>query len=84
MVEWTPIKCMCLSDPFPPPTDTTTLLVARYLLIKTLVARQLLTNVCTELHYIQQACSTIFSLESYCIYVPTVTMHDSSGFKLTI
>ena len=25
----------CLSDPFTPPTDTTTLLVARYLLIKT-------------------------------------------------
>ena len=35
----------CLSNPFPPPTDNTTLLVARYLLIKTLVARQLLTNV---------------------------------------
>ena len=34
----------CLSDPFPPPTDTTTLLVARYLLIKTFVARQLLTS----------------------------------------
>ena len=37
------IVSSCLSDPFPPPTDTITLLVARYLLIKTLIARQLLT-----------------------------------------
>ena len=38
----------CLSDPFTPPTDTTTLLVARHLLLKTLVAWQLLTNTHTH------------------------------------
>ena len=42
----------CLSNSFTPPTDTTTLLVARYLLIKTLVAWQLFTNMhtCTHTH----------------------------------
>ena len=54
MVEWTPIKVhvqqTSISDPFTPPTDTTTALAARYLLIKTLVARQLLTNTHTHTH----------------------------------
>ena len=49
----------CLSDPFTPPTDTTTLLVARYLLIKTLVAWQLLTNMheCTHTHTVTHMCT---------------------------
>ena len=58
MVEWTPIKgaCVklvssCLSDPFTPPTDTTTLLVAGYLLIKTwLLGNCLQTNTHTHTH----------------------------------
>ena len=46
----------CPSHPFTPPTDTTTLLFVKYLLIKTLVAWQLLTmthactQVCTHTH----------------------------------
>ena len=45
MVEWTPVKGaatnLLVLQPIAPPPDTTTLLAARYLLIKTLVARQL-------------------------------------------
>ena len=40
----------CLSDPFTPPTDTTALLVARYLLIITLVVWQMLTSTHTHAH----------------------------------
>ena len=63
----------CLSDPFTPPTDTTTLLVARYLLIKTLVARQLLTNtyIVTHIHtcniYVYDTCTHIYT----CTYTHT-------------
>ena len=53
----------CLFDPFTPPTDTTTLQVARYLLIKTLVAWQLLTSTHmhththTHTHTLQHTCT---------------------------
>ena len=70
-----PIRGTCLSNPLPHPPDTTTYLEARYLLIKTSVARQLLqsTNKCMYTHtYI------------HCMYtVPEVrTYHITAHFSL--
>ena len=68
MVEWAPIKGVVgtrISNPLPHPLDTTTLLVARYLLIRTLVARQLLqsTKSTDNIHSAKE--QSVFVLQLY-------------------